>query len=438
MALNAFASLLCKSSIFVASRQLSSISSLERCIPLNKVREQLMTIAGSSGTPFEVRDCAALTEALAREQQLGSQSLAKPMSASYQEALLSLRTQAGLSVKYVNTHNGIRIGRLLEDLDILGVLISYRHAWQPHWAERAPVTIVTAFVDGVCVHTPIIPANRDLRLSGFVSWVGSSSIEVTMKIEQQAGEDGAAGVAWTPVLDATFVNAARHPLENRAAKLNPLLLESAADREIFQRGERAKAYRLQQASQSVLSVVPRNEEIAKIHRMFLDTIDPKSFTFSRRRLPVGSVWLRDTMLKTAHLCHPEQMNVYCKVFGGFLMRKALETAWICAFAHCRRQPVLLEVKDVSFRAPVELGSLLFLSSQVTCSHGRRCVVRVHAEVLQPDSGLRTTTNDFYFVFAPEAAAQAGEDCVPDAPQVVPRSYSEAMLHIDGMRKLTEA
>uniref|UniRef100_A0A1I8GB59 CCHC-type domain-containing protein n=1 Tax=Macrostomum lignano TaxID=282301 RepID=A0A1I8GB59_9PLAT len=305
------------------------------------------------------------------------------------------------------------------DLDILGVLISYRHAWQPHWAERAPVTIVTAFVDGVCVHTPIIPANRDLRLSGFVSWVGSSSIEVTMKIEQQAGEDGAAGVAWTPVLDATFVNAARHPLENRAAKLNPLLLESAADREIFQRGERAKAYRLQQASQSVLSVVPRNEEIAKIHRMFLDTIDPKSFTFSRRRLPAGSVWLRDTMLKTAHLYHPEQMNVYCKVFGGFLMRKALETAWICAFAHCRRQPVLLEVKDVSFRAPVELGSLLFLSAQVTCSHGCRCVVRVHAEVLQPDSGLRTTTNDFYFVFAPEAAAQAGEDCVPDAPQREP-------------------
>jgi hypothetical protein len=44
--------------------------------------------------------------------------------------------------------------------------------------------IVTALVDRILVKDDKLSIDKDLKISGFTSWVGTTSSEVTMKIEQ--------------------------------------------------------------------------------------------------------------------------------------------------------------------------------------------------------------------------------------------------------------
>lgn len=45
-------------------------------------------------------------------------------------------------------------------------------------------------------------------------------------------------------------------------------------------------------------------------------------------------------------------------------------------------PLLVHVDDILFRKPVEIGSLLYFSSQVVYTQGQFVMVRVSAEVVQ--------------------------------------------------------
>lgn len=83
----------------------------------------------------------------------------------------------------------------------------------------------------------------------------------------------------------------------------------------------------------------------------------------------------------------------------------------------------MAVDDILFRKPVEIGSLLLLSSQVCYTEGMYVQVRVHSEVLDPLTQQHNTTNVFHFTFRLEK----------DVPAVVPQSYGESMLYLDGKR-----
>ena len=52
-------------------------------------------------------------------------------------------------------------------------------------AFKSPLVIVTAMVDQIDMKQMEIKADRDLRMLGYVSWVGSTSMEITMKLQQQ-------------------------------------------------------------------------------------------------------------------------------------------------------------------------------------------------------------------------------------------------------------
>uniref|UniRef100_A0A673GG22 Acyl-CoA thioesterase 9, tandem duplicate 2 n=1 Tax=Sinocyclocheilus rhinocerous TaxID=307959 RepID=A0A673GG22_9TELE len=160
-------------------------------------------------------------------------------------------------------------------------------------------------------------------------------------------------------------------------------------------------------------VAPAAEERTLIHNLFLNTLNTR---FLSRILPTNSVWMEDAKLKGLEICHPEERNIFNRIFGGFLMRKAYELgrANACAFAGCR--PTVVAVDDILFRKPVEIGSLLLLSSQVCYTEGMYVQVRVHSEVLDPLTQQRNTTNVFHFTFRLEK----------DVPAV-------SMLYLDGKR-----
>lgn len=98
--------------------------------------------------------------------------------------------------------------------------------------------------------------------------------------------------------------------------------------------------------------------------------------------------MSDTRVNSAQLMHPQERNVHNKVFGGYLMRLAYETAYstACLFSRsavtfvaleCVRtsksrycsstDPCLPPRSELQFAQPVEIGSLLLLDSKVTFS-----------------------------------------------------------------------
>lgn len=133
--------------------------------------------------------------------------------------------------------------------------------------------------------------------------------------------------------------------------------------------------------------------------------------------------MEDTKLKSLDICHPQERNVFNRIFGGFLMRKAYELAWATACSFGGSRPYVVTVDDIMFQKPVEVGSLLFLSSQVCFTQDNYIQVRVHSEVSSLDSREHMTTNVFHFTFMSEK----------EVPLIFPKTYGESMLYLDGQR-----
>uniref|UniRef100_A0A2K6FDU2 Acyl-CoA thioesterase 9 n=1 Tax=Propithecus coquereli TaxID=379532 RepID=A0A2K6FDU2_PROCO len=275
------------------------------------------------------------------------------MKDSFIEVLLPLGSEPELREKYLTVQNTVRFGRILEDLDSLGL----------HGDE------------------------------------------------------------FCPVLDATFVMVARDSENKGPAFVNPLIPESPEEEELFKQGELNKGRRTAFSSTSLLKMAPSAEERTTIHEMFLNTLDPKTISFQSRILPPNAVWMENSKLKSLEICHPQERNIFNRIFGGFLMRKAYELAWATACSFSGSRAFVVAVDDIMFQKPVEVGSLLFLSSQVCFTQNNHIQVRVHSEVASLQDKEHTTTNVFHFTFMSEK----------EVPLVFPRTYGESMLYLDGQR-----
>uniref|UniRef100_A0A2K5VWW1 Acyl-CoA thioesterase 9 n=1 Tax=Macaca fascicularis TaxID=9541 RepID=A0A2K5VWW1_MACFA len=363
----------------------------EACSPIhvNHVRDKLREIVGAS---TNWRDHVKAME----ERKLLHSFLAKSqdelpprrMKDSYIEVLLPLGSEPELREKYLTVQNTVRFGRILEDLDSLG---------------------------DMCKKS--LSPEQDIKFSGHVSWVGKTSMEVKMQMFQLHGDE------FCPVLDATFVMVARDSENKGPAFVNPLILESPEEEELFRQGELNKGRRIAFSSTSLLKMAPSAEERTTIHEMFLSTLDPKTISFRSRVLPPNAVWMENSKLKSLEICHPQERNIFNRIFGGFLMRKAYELGWATACSFGGSRPFVVAVDDIMFQKPVEVGSLLFLSSQVCFTQNNYIQVRVHSEVASLQEKEHTTTNVFHFTFMSEK----------EVPLVFPKTYGESMLYLDGQR-----
>ncbi|GCB80174.1 hypothetical protein scyTo_0016124, partial [Scyliorhinus torazame] len=383
---------------------------------MNDVRTKLEQTVGASKTWSEhlksVKERASLSNQLVSNQE---DLPYRRMKDSYLETYLPLGSQPSLREKYLNVHEHVRFGRILEDLDSFGVLISYTHAKTD--GPRSPISIVTALVDEIGLVKRAIRPDGDLRFTGNVTWVGKSSMEVQMHVSQYHDN------VYNPVLDATFVMVARDPANKGAALINPLKPEGPEEENVFKQGHLNKTKRTKLREISLLRTAPNEEERQIIHEIFLETLDMRTVSFHSRILPENSVWMAETVLKSLEICHPQERNIFNKIFGGFLMRKAFELAWANACVYGGSRPYPIGVDDILFQKPVEIGSLLYLSSQVCYTESNYIQVRVHSEVMDPLTQQHSITNIFHFTFGSEN----------EVKRVVPKTYGESMLYLDGKR-----
>lgn len=140
---------------------------------------------------------------------------ARSMQDSFTSAVIPLSTDLNLRDKYVGFMGNVRLGRLMEDMDLFAVWIVHNHIKMPDLKEGAhlPYTFVTILVDKIDF-TDLEPKHdADLRLSGHVSWTGKSSLEVVVWMEQRRTGK------WRKLTRALFLMAARDATNTRVSIL---------------------------------------------------------------------------------------------------------------------------------------------------------------------------------------------------------------------------
>jgi acyl-coenzyme A thioesterase 9 len=88
-----------------------------------------------------------------------------------------------LREQYRDPWNSIRIGMLLEDLDSLAGSIALKHCLDDDDELTRPPLLVTASVDRISIKKPLL-IDVDLKIGGAVAWVGRSSMEIRMEVNQ--------------------------------------------------------------------------------------------------------------------------------------------------------------------------------------------------------------------------------------------------------------
>ena len=165
-----------------------------------------------------------------------------------------------------------------------------------------------------------IPSDEDLRLSGFVSYVGSSSMEVSICVEtvpegvQEAlktsdtRREGLLNVdpitqANNPnlLLLAKFTMVARDPISGKAARVNSLRLDTEMERKLYRLGAEHKAKK-QVAIQTALTRLPPSvEEMFLIHRLYME----QAAYVNVKDLPASLVPMKETEQKVLVMCMPQ-------------------------------------------------------------------------------------------------------------------------------------
>lgn len=285
-----------------------------------------------------------------------------------------------------------------------------------------PYTFVTIMVDKICF-TDLMPKHdSDIRLSGHVSWVGRSSVEVVVWLEQKSHG------RWRKITRALFLMASRNATNSGALFVNPLVPSTDEEKQIFEGGEARKKRRMLVQKESIFSQEPNDFEQKIIHNLFVKTIDMKNKTFNTRILPTGAVWMEDAVVSNVIFSHPEDRNAHNTVFGGFLMRHALEISFALAYQFSKHRPKLETISDIVFLRPVKVSSFIKMHAHVIFTQLNYMQIVVVTEVFDAATGGHSTTNVFYYTYSNDQ----------NVPEVIPKTYHEAMWYLDGRRKFNAA
>ncbi|XP_017007751.2 acyl-coenzyme A thioesterase 9, mitochondrial [Drosophila takahashii] len=344
----------------------------------------------------------------------------RAMQDSFTSAIIPLSTDRTLQDKYVTYLGSVRFGRLLEDMDMFAAWCCHKHLKLPNLPEgvHLPYTFVTILVDRIDFTNVLASGTQDIRLSGHVSWVGTSSIEVVVWLEQMV--DG----RYQKLTRALFLMAARNATNTGAAPVNPIQPANEEEKEILAGGADRKKQRQILCAQSVFKVEPNDPEQTLMYELYKRTTPSTTLELNKRILPPNCRWMEDSFQMSTIPSFPEHRNHHNRVFGGFLMRSALEISWAAAFLYCKTRPKLEHISDISFEKPVSVDSFIKMTAYVVYTKLNYVQIMTVADVLDTHTGSQVTTNTFYYTFS-----------APDTvTEVLPRSYHETMWYIQGRRK----
>ncbi|CAJ1417008.1 unnamed protein product [Effrenium voratum] len=317
--------------------------------------------------------------------------LTKTPKSSEVEVEYNFKDDPLLMEQYQNFNGLMQFSKIFEDLDALAGNVAFQHCDDDDPETRMP-QLVTASVDRIrLAQGTAISLDKNYSMSGKVSWVGSSSCIIHMKLTRL--DDS------VDVVQANFTFVARDIVTGRACKINRLQPETAEENRLFQKAEE-KVQALKKARAAGKSP---DQDLDGTHAsLATELLDQGRLLQDMPGLAVGdAVLISQTQRETMIICQPQQRNTAGRMFGGYLMRCAYRCAFPTAYMFAGSFPHFVEVDEVTFLHPVEVGDICEFSGRVMLTYTKvRPVlhVEVTASVLKPDQKSSLVTNVFNFVF----------------------------------------
>lgn len=369
------------------------------------------------------------------ERHANTELKGKAPSESKVEISYPFATDPLLWESYRNPWGKIRFGKMLEDLDALAGNIAFFHVDSDEAesdGQNLHPIIVTASVDKISLRErPNAGSNQ--RLCGQVTWTGTSSMEIRMKCIEEGTDH-----EW---LDAYVTFVTLDPITKKPVQIPPVLPTTPEEQSNFDAGAaRAAAKKRRRKMQHHNPFGSDNDEITEMAKSLLVEAGPLLNMPSLA--DPHSILMKNTKMQNAAIAQPQAQNLHNRIFGGFLMRRAFELAFSNAYIFCGSRPIFIEVDEVSFANPVDVGDLLVFNSCVLYTEEQGSMngyyqdkpdyqqdvklpllhVEVEAWVTEPEKASSKLSNLFSFTFA---VSQPEKSSPRRIRRVLPSSIDEA-------------
>lgn len=336
-----------------------------------------------------------------------------PEDTSVTERLL-LGSDAQLRRRFMVTDEpvraNIRVGLLLEVLDKLAEETALRYVRREHPTAR----VVTAAMDDLEVRSaPNV--ERDIILHARINFVGTSSMEVGVRLEQPAQSDADAAVHLASCY-FTMVARSVDGSVDKSLKLPPLACRTEKDEFRARRAAERRASRLLYNQPQH----PTPDEYAMLFDLHA-RLDAGGGPFVLARDLVTSGWERT---------YPEHENVPQKIFGGYVVHRAYMYAHICAEMVADARALLVSTNRIDFYQPVRMGDKLHFVSRVTFTGRHSITVETAITRISRDRSMTALSNTCVFTFV---NVDNQLRLIPVA-EVFPTTYLEDARYLSAYRR----
>jgi len=300
-----------------------------------------------------------------------------------------------------------RFGLLLETLDAIAEECALAFV-----AESLPdARFVTAAIDSIRIRNAA-DINRDMRLLARVNYVGRTSLEVGVRVEQP-------GVPALHIASCYFTMVARSGVEDdaRSVELPHLHYEDETEMRRERRAiERRAKYR---NVQTIAEEPPTRDEYALLQGLHLAQDAPD----------FSGALVSDLTASGYDLTYPEHENVPKKIFGGYVIHRAFMYASICAELIAPDRPTVVAVNRINFHHPVRIADKLQFTSRVTYTGKTSICVEVDIVRISRDRSSTSLCNTCVFTFTNVDAELQRKP----VPPVFPTTYAEDARYLAAHR-----
>ncbi|KAH8325566.1 hypothetical protein KR067_001694, partial [Drosophila pandora] len=339
----------------------------------------------------------------------------RSMKDSFTSATLLLGSDPLVRERFVQVMGYVRIGRIMEELDIFAVWICHRHVLLPNLPKGIPLpyTFVTLLVDQAKFLPDKFDTDTDVEMSGYVSYTGHSSMEVTMYV-RQCGK---------LLSTAIFLIVARNAVNSGPAPVNKLVPGNEQEKEIYKEALKRHKKRQKKRDKPESKVPPTKEEVKILFDIFQRTRSSQG-DMEESCLPENSRWMSDTRRDCTIHPFPENRNNSNTIFGGFTIRRALETSFIATSLYCGAPAMVSFLSDITFERPIPVHSFMTMSAYVVYTHENYLQTMVMVSAIDAGSHQRIHCNALHVTYIFDKKLD----------EVMPKTYHEGLWHLRGRRQ----
>ncbi|HEY0309182.1 MAG TPA: acyl-CoA thioesterase [Acidobacteriaceae bacterium] len=308
--------------------------------------------------------------------------------------------------------SNLRVGLLLEVLDKLAEDTALRYVHRQYPTAR----VVTAAMDSMLVRN-VPDSNRDMVLRARVNLVGTTSLEVGVRIEQP----GTPGTPALHVASCYFTMVAR--MNDEAGEEHSVPLHGLEYRSKLDNARAARARLRRESSRNYTTAAeapPSVEEYALLRSLHEAQEQPGQNIVLASPLSTSG-WERT---------YPELENVPKKIFGGYVAHRAYMYAHICSEMVASHRALLVSVDRINFYQPVRMGDKLHFVSRVAFTGKTSITVETSITRISRDRKSTALSNVCTFTFV---NVDAGLNPMP-VPQIYPTTYAEDARYLAGYRR----